>query len=72
MTQFRVVFYATRYANKYEAEDRHEYLCDREAAFRLWYELHVVQAWPHVEVFTLQGTRQVPEQGLTALTGYNI
>ena len=71
MDLFRVVFYDTREYNKYESQDRHEYLCDLEAAWRLWFAL-TEQGYRHVEIFNMLGMKQEPEKGLHGLTGYNV
>lgn len=70
--RFRLVHYVTREQNKYQAENRHEYLGDGKAIWNLWYLLHREMKYPHVEVFSLDGTKLEPESGLHAMQDYNV
>jgi len=70
--RFRLVWYVTNNDNKYHADDRFEYLGDRDGICRLWYEL-IRQGNRHVEIWTLDGTRQTPELGLNTIwSGYRV
>ena len=71
--RFRLVFYDTTDQNKYASDRRHEYLGDRDAIWSLWFLLNNQLKKPHVEVFSLDGTRQHPELGcLEGMTDYNL
>ena len=70
--QFRLVIYRTKEENKYYADDRHEYLGDRDAIWYLWYAFTKELGYKHVEVYSLDGTKQHPEKGISGLTGYNL
>ena len=69
---FRVVWYKTKDSNKFHADDRHEYLTDREGAFTLWYYLNKELGYPHVEVYSLDGVKQEPTKGINGLSGYSV
>ncbi len=69
--RFRLVFHDTQDDNKYAANKVHEYLGDREAIWQLWYMLTKTLKMKHVEVFSLDGTKQEPEKGYPGLVDYN-
>lgn len=69
--RFRLTWHDTPNDNKYASDYRYEFLGDREAIFRLWYELDRL-GHKHLAVFSLDGTRQEPEKGLGGLVDYNI
>jgi hypothetical protein len=52
---FRLCWYETKEENKYSTEDRYEFIGSRDAVWKLWYNLHRVQGYPHVEVYSLDG-----------------
>lgn len=66
---FRIVWYETAAENKYEADRRHEFLGGREAIFTLWYTLTSRLGQRHVEVYSIDGRMQKPENGLSGLSG---
>ena len=70
--RFRLVFHNTNEENKYAADARHEYLGDRDAIWHLWYVLVRQIGKKHVEVFSLDGTKQRPEIGLHGMSDYNV
>ena len=69
---FRLTWYRTESENKYDAETRCEYIGDRDSIWSLWATLTKQLDYKHVEVFSLDGTRQEPELGRYGLTGYNV
>lgn len=70
--RFRLVFHDTNEENKYAANDRHEYLGDREAIWHLWFLLTRTLGKKHIEIFSLDGTKQQPEVGLHGMCDYNV
>lgn len=70
--RFRLVVYETSESNKFMAEERHEYLGDRNAIWKLWFMLVKQLNKRHVEVYSLDGTRQKPENGLAGMTDYSV
>jgi hypothetical protein len=69
--RFRLTWHDTKHEDKYAAEHRHEFLGNREAIFRLWYELDRL-GYKHLAVHSLDGTLQEPERGMGGLVDYNI
>ena len=70
--RFRLVWYITREENKYEAHYTHEYFGNEEAIWRLWYALAKELGYPHVEVYSLDGRKQTPEEGMHTFTDYSV
>lgn len=70
--RFRLVFHDTPEDNKYAANNRHEYLGDREAIWHLWFMLTKTLNKKHAEVFSLDGRKLEPEKGLNGMVDYNI
>lgn len=70
--QFRLVLYKTKEENKYEAEERFEYLGNRESIWYLWYAYIKEMGYPHVEVYSLNGIKQKPEDGISGLQYYSL
>lgn len=66
---FQLVFRPTREADKFCADDAHFIMGDRDSIHRIWWELHKVAGWPHVEVFNMAGEKQEPEKGFSGYTG---
>lgn len=70
--RFRLVVYKTQDGNKYAANERHEYLGDREAIWHLWFTFAKTLQFPHVEVYSLDGRKLDPEKGLNAMSDYSV
>lgn len=70
--QFRLVLYRTREDNKYQAEDKYEYLGNRDEIWYLWYVFAKEMKYPHVEVFALNGIKQKPEEGYNGVKYYSL
>ena len=70
--RFRLVVYDTDSDNKYDAIKRYEYFADKEPIFYLWFQFVKVQKKRHVDVFSLDGTKQNPEYGISDLVDYNV
>lgn len=66
--QYRVLWYHTKEKSKYEAERMFDYLCDRDAAFYMWYYLTKELKYPHVYIYDLVGNLQKPEKGIDGLS----
>lgn len=62
---FRLALYDTKEDDKYlaDTEDRYEFLGDLRSIWFLWHTFKVQQKKKHVEVFSLDGTKQQPEKG---------
>lgn len=70
--RFRLVLYDTADENKYATESRHEFFGDLDAIWHLWFILTRTLGKKHVEVFSLDGTKQRPDLGSTGMGDYNI
>lgn len=70
--RFRLVVYLTHQDNKYEAEERYEYLGDRDAIWHLWFTFAKTLQFPHVEVYSLDGRKMEPEKGLCHMSDYSV
>ena len=70
--KFRLVLWDTPSEFKYDAERRFEYLGDALAIWSLWFMLTKQLQKIHVEVYSLDGVRQYPENGLSGLVDYNL
>lgn len=66
---FQLVFRPTKSENKFDTNEAHFLMGDRESVFRMWWELHKVAGWPHVEIQDMDGNKQQPEKGLSGLSG---
>jgi len=71
MDMFSVVWYRTKYDNKYNcvSDEKHLFMCDRRSAFMLWTAL--IREWPHVEVRNLNGDLQDMSKGLLDMSIIN-
>jgi hypothetical protein len=67
MNLYRLEFYDTDSDNKYDAQEVCEYLGDNVSIFRLWFYLAKVLNKKHIEIYTMDGIIQHPENGLGAL-----
>jgi hypothetical protein len=65
------MWYKTKSENKFDANEKHEYLGDRESIWNLWYRLTKILNEKYVEVYSLDGRRQTPELGLQGLIDYS-
>lgn len=72
--KFRLVWYYTDSDNKYDSNDRFEIFGDRDSIWRMWYVLtrELTRNNKHVEVYSLDGTKQEPEKGICGMIGYNL
>jgi hypothetical protein len=61
--RFRLTFYKTLSDNKFDSDNRFEYLGDAESIWNLWFLLTKTLNYKHVEVFSLDGVKQKPENG---------
>ena len=71
MNLFRLVWYDTKYENKYEADKIHQFMGDFDSIFRLWFVLTAERSCKHVEVYNLNGVRQHPERGSSGMTAHS-
>lgn len=55
----RLVWYVTKRPDKYEADKHPEYLGSFEHIRMLWTALDLA-GWPHLEIYTLSGSRLDP------------
>lgn len=70
--RFRLVWYDTDMDDKYLAEDyRFEYFGNREAIWYLWYLLKD-KGCRHINVYSLDGTKQEPEKGRDGMIDYSL
>ncbi|MDO9179122.1 MAG: hypothetical protein Q7U16_12525 [Agitococcus sp.] len=69
---FRLVHYETKSDDKFDAQNRYEYLADKDAIWTLWYTFTEQLKYKHVEVFSLDGTKQDPGNGSRGMVGYNL
>ncbi len=69
--RFRLTWHDTDDPDKYTTERRYEFLGDRGAIWRLWFELDR-HGNKHVAVYSLDGALQKPEKGKGGLVDYNI
>jgi len=60
---YRLVVYNTNSENKYDADNKYEYLGDAESILMLWslFTKAGIYGCRHVEIYDLDGTRQYPE-----------
>ncbi len=72
--RFRLTWYDTQSDCKYDAEGehRHEYLGSSRAIWSLWFLLVKKFGHKHVEVFSIDGTKQEPEKGHVGMIGYGL
>lgn len=70
--RFRLTYYQTKLNNKYEAENRFEYLGDAKSIWELWYLLTKNMDDQHVEIFSLNGIKQQPHIGISGLQDYTL
>lgn len=64
--RFRLVIHDTDSENKYDSDSAYELFGDREAIMFLWIQFQKMGK-KHVEIFSLDGTRQYPEEGINGL-----
>jgi hypothetical protein len=64
--RFRLVIRDTNSDNKYDADSCYEFLGDKESIMFLWIQFKKMGK-NHVEVFSLDGTKQEPEKGVNGL-----
>lgn len=69
--RFRLVIRDTDSDNKYHAEHGYEFLGDQESIMFLWIQFKKMGK-KHVEVFSLDGTKQAPEKGINGLCDYGV
>lgn len=69
--RFRLVWYITQDDNKYDSQDRYEFFGDRHSIYNLWFVLKRTLKNKHVDVFSLDGKQQEPENGFPGMIDYN-
>jgi hypothetical protein len=68
--RFRLIWYVTNSEDKLDADDKLEWLGNRKSIFRLYWILKDINK-KHVEVYNLEGDKQIMNNGLNGLNDYN-